>query len=65
MDCNNGVAGEGGTAGRIGFGGRTSVGQNCFPLRESALNKFRQKRKERCFEKKVTEVALVSLFTEQ
>ncbi|KAK6929250.1 CCT domain [Dillenia turbinata] len=34
-------------------GGRSGVDQSCFSQREAGLNKFRQKRKERCFEKKV------------
>ncbi|XP_052311006.1 two-component response regulator-like PRR73 isoform X5 [Populus trichocarpa] len=34
-------------------GSRSGVGRNRFALREAALSKFRQKRKERCFEKKV------------
>ena len=38
-------------------GSRSGVGRNRFALREAALSKFRQKRKERCFEKKVTEIA--------
>ncbi|GMJ09529.1 pseudo-response regulator 7 [Hibiscus trionum] len=39
--------------GGLGFGGGTGAIQNRFAQREAALNKFRQKRKERCFEKKV------------
>jgi pseudo-response regulator 7 len=38
-------------------GSRSGVGRNRIALREAALSKFRQKRKERCFEKKVTEIA--------
>ncbi|XVF23732.1 hypothetical protein REPUB_Repub13aG0065000 [Reevesia pubescens] len=38
----------------IGLGGRNGVDHNRFAQRETALNKFRQKRKERCFEKKIS-----------
>ncbi|KAL2540194.1 two-component response regulator-like PRR37 [Abeliophyllum distichum] len=41
-------AGEG-----SGCGSRSEVYQNCLSQREASLNKFRQNRKERCFEKKV------------
>ncbi|KAL2465208.1 two-component response regulator-like PRR37 [Abeliophyllum distichum] len=41
-------AGEG-----SGCGSRSEVDQNRLSQREASLNKFRQKRKERCFEKKV------------
>jgi hypothetical protein len=34
---------------------------NHFAIREAALHKFRQKRKERCFEKKVMKPFAVSL----
>ncbi|CAK7325569.1 unnamed protein product [Dovyalis caffra] len=54
MKNNNGAAGEGGTPGASSvIGSRAGVGQNRFALREAASIKFRQKRKERCFEKKV------------
>ncbi|CAK7325570.1 unnamed protein product [Dovyalis caffra] len=54
MESNSGAAGEGEIPGTDdGSGSRSGVGRNCFALREAALNKFRQKRKERCFEKKV------------
>lgn len=36
-----------------GSGSRSGVDQNRLAQREAALNKFRQKRKDRCFEKKV------------
>ncbi|KAL2454546.1 Uncharacterized protein Adt_47954 [Abeliophyllum distichum] len=36
-----------------GCGSRSEVYQNCLSQRKASLNKFRQKRKERCFEKKV------------
>ncbi|EOY18481.1 Pseudo response regulator, putative isoform 8, partial [Theobroma cacao] len=54
LESENGVPGKGGAGGGIGSGGRNVVDQNRFAQREAALNKFRQKRKERCFEKKVT-----------
>ncbi|XVE68999.1 hypothetical protein DITRI_Ditri09bG0114600 [Diplodiscus trichospermus] len=53
IGSENGMPEKGGTIGGIGFGGRNGVDQNRFAQREAALNKFRQKRKERCFEKKV------------
>ncbi|EOY18477.1 Pseudo response regulator, putative isoform 4 [Theobroma cacao] len=53
LESENGVPGKGGAGGGIGSGGRNVVDQNRFAQREAALNKFRQKRKERCFEKKV------------
>lgn len=48
MDCDAGVAANGEA------GGTSLVDQNRFSQREVALNKFRQKRKERNFGKKVT-----------
>eukprot|EP00262_Sarcandra_glabra_P004390 TRINITY_DN1536_c0_g1_i1.p1 TRINITY_DN1536_c0_g1~~TRINITY_DN1536_c0_g1_i1.p1 ORF type:complete len:781 (-),score=164.92 TRINITY_DN1536_c0_g1_i1:222-2564(-) len=48
MESDNGVDGKGGTSGRASGGD-----QNRYAQREAALTKFRQKRKERCFEKKV------------
>uniref|UniRef100_A0A2N9EEY1 CCT domain-containing protein n=1 Tax=Fagus sylvatica TaxID=28930 RepID=A0A2N9EEY1_FAGSY len=53
MESDNGVAGKGGVNGTIGFTSRSGIDPDRFALREAALNKFRQKRKERCFEKKV------------
>ncbi|KAH1039019.1 hypothetical protein J1N35_040762 [Gossypium stocksii] len=53
LESENGLLGKGGTVGGIGFGGSNGADQNRFARREAALNKFRQKRKERCFEKKV------------
>ncbi|XVF83354.1 hypothetical protein PTKIN_Ptkin16aG0479800 [Pterospermum kingtungense] len=53
LESENGVSGKGGAVGGIGFGGRNGVDQNHFARREAALDKFRQKRKKRCFEKKV------------
>lgn len=43
-----------GTSSPIGVGSKSGVEQNHVSKREVALNKFRQKRKERSFEKKVT-----------
>lgn len=43
-----------GTSSPIGVGSKSGVEQNHVSKREVALNKFRQKRKERNFEKKVT-----------
>uniref|UniRef100_A0A5B7AGV0 Putative response regulator isoform 3 n=1 Tax=Davidia involucrata TaxID=16924 RepID=A0A5B7AGV0_DAVIN len=53
MVSDSGVAGNCGAGGGSGSGSRSGVDQNQLALREAALNKFRQKRKERCFEKKV------------
>ncbi|KAL4348737.1 hypothetical protein GQ457_17G010150 [Hibiscus cannabinus] len=53
VESENVVPGKDGVVGGIGFGGDTGADQNRFTQREAALNKFRQKRKERCFEKKV------------
>ncbi|KAF8397608.1 hypothetical protein HHK36_016528 [Tetracentron sinense] len=51
MESDNGVAGKSGVGGGSGSG--SGVDQNRFAQREAALTKFRQKRKERCFQKKV------------
>lgn len=53
MDGDNKVAEESGANGGIGYTNRNGVEQSRNAQREAALNKFRQKRKERCFEKKV------------
>ncbi|KAL5733383.1 hypothetical protein ACOSP7_032723 [Xanthoceras sorbifolium] len=53
IDSDNGVIMKGGDGDGIGYGSRSGVDQNRFAQREAALHKFRQKRKERCFEKKV------------
>ncbi|KAG6758439.1 hypothetical protein POTOM_038787 [Populus tomentosa] len=54
LESNSGAAGKDENPGTGDeSGNRSGGGQNCFALREAALNKFRQKRKERCFEKKV------------
>lgn len=55
MESDDGIAGKGGAGGGSGSGSgsRSGVDQNQYAQREAALNKFRQKRKERCFEKKV------------
>lgn len=58
MESDNGIAGKGGAIGVIGFASRSGDDPNRSAQREAALNKFRQKRKERCFEKKVTEIVL-------
>ncbi|XP_077239621.1 two-component response regulator-like PRR37 [Tasmannia lanceolata] len=52
---DNGAAGKIGPGGGSGSGSGSGSGvdQNRFVQREAALTKFRQKRKERCFEKKV------------
>ncbi|KAA8539379.1 hypothetical protein F0562_026071 [Nyssa sinensis] len=53
MASDNEVAGKCGAGGGSGSGSNSGVDENRFARREAALNKFRQKRKERCFEKKV------------
>ncbi|KAF3954250.1 hypothetical protein CMV_020388 [Castanea mollissima] len=53
MESDNGIAGKGEASGIIGFTSRSGIDPDRVALREAALNKFRQKRKERCFEKKV------------
>lgn len=50
---DNGATGKCGAGGRIASGSRDCVDQDRLAQREAALYKFRQKRKERCFEKKV------------
>ncbi|XWS07876.1 hypothetical protein CRYUN_Cryun41cG0030200 [Craigia yunnanensis] len=53
LESENRMPGKSVAVGGIGFGGRNGVDQNRFAQRQAVLNKFRQKRKERCFEKKV------------
>eukprot|EP00268_Persea_americana_P006289 TRINITY_DN1227_c0_g1_i1.p1 TRINITY_DN1227_c0_g1~~TRINITY_DN1227_c0_g1_i1.p1 ORF type:complete len:798 (-),score=213.60 TRINITY_DN1227_c0_g1_i1:1223-3616(-) len=53
MENNHEVAGQSGAAGGSGTGSGSGVVQNRVAQRVAALTKFRQKRKERCFEKKV------------
>ncbi|OVA18206.1 Signal transduction response regulator [Macleaya cordata] len=50
IESDNGKSEAGGGS---GSGSGSGMEQNRFAQREAALNKFRQKRKERCFEKKV------------
>ncbi|KAJ6727163.1 TWO-COMPONENT RESPONSE REGULATOR [Salix purpurea] len=54
MEGNSRAVDKGETPGPCDESGSVSgVGRNRLTLREAALSKFRQKRKERCFEKKV------------
>ncbi|XXG54961.1 hypothetical protein AAC387_Pa03g2719 [Persea americana] len=53
MENNHEVAGQSGAAGGSGTGSGSGVDQNRVAQRVAALTKFRQKRKERCFKKKV------------
>uniref|UniRef100_A0A6N2LR94 Uncharacterized protein n=1 Tax=Salix viminalis TaxID=40686 RepID=A0A6N2LR94_SALVM len=54
MESNSRAVDKGETPGPCDESGSGSgVGRNRLTLREAALSKFRQKRKERCFEKKV------------
>ncbi|KAL3523420.1 hypothetical protein ACH5RR_016254 [Cinchona calisaya] len=50
---DNGANGKCGAGGGNTSGSKSGVDQDRLAQREAALNKFRQKRKERCFEKKV------------
>ena len=45
-----------GAADGNGYGNRSEEDENRFAHREAALKRFRQKRQERCFEKKVTKI---------
>ncbi len=53
MEGDNGAAGNSGAGAISGKGSGNRVEEDRFTQREAALTKFRQKRKERCFEKKV------------
>ncbi|XP_043707864.1 two-component response regulator-like PRR37 isoform X2 [Telopea speciosissima] len=53
MESDNGITGRSGAGSGSGSGGGSGVDQNRFAQRVAVLTKFRQKRKERCFEKKV------------
>lgn len=53
MEGDNGAAGNSGAGAISGKGSGSRVEEDRFSQREAALTKFRQKRKERCFEKKV------------
>lgn len=53
MESTTCLAEKGGVGGGDGSECGSGVGQNRFAMREAALNKFRQKRKERNFSKKV------------
>nr|DAD27889.1 TPA_asm: hypothetical protein HUJ06_029357 [Nelumbo nucifera] len=54
VESDNGIVGRKGTADGSGSATGSGVDQNRFAQRAAALTKFRQKRKDRCFEKKVT-----------
>lgn len=58
VESDNGVAAKSGASSDIGYASRSGVAKNQFSQREAALNKFRQKRKERCFEKKVIGISI-------
>lgn len=53
IENDNGAPMKGEPAGGVGYGIRSGVIKNHFAQREAALNKFRHKRKQRCFEKKI------------
>ncbi|KAK6231533.1 hypothetical protein SCA6_001606 [Theobroma cacao] len=53
IESDNGIAGKSGSGNASGSGSGSGVDQSKSAHREAALTKFRQKRKERCFRKKV------------
>ncbi|GMH07916.1 hypothetical protein Nepgr_009756 [Nepenthes gracilis] len=53
MVSDNGASGQGVAGHASGCGSRIGADKNWSAYREAALNKFLQKRKERCFEKRV------------
>ncbi|KAK7267590.1 hypothetical protein RIF29_20268 [Crotalaria pallida] len=53
IESNNGLAGNSGSGDASRSGSASRVDQNKTSQREAALTKFREKRKERCFQKKV------------
>lgn len=65
VESDNGVAGKSGSgdASGSGSGSGNRIDQNKFAQREAALTKFRQKRKERCFRKKVTDIWLFLFYS--
>jgi pseudo-response regulator 7 len=67
LNGGNSASGGGNGVGNIGnpnqgFDGASGASslENRFAIREAALHKFRQKRKDRCFEKKVVKSFLVT-----
>lgn len=54
MEGDIGLAANGSAGGASGSGSRSGIDENHSARRVAALNKFRLKRKERCFEKKVS-----------
>ncbi|KAF3442074.1 hypothetical protein FNV43_RR15990 [Rhamnella rubrinervis] len=53
IESDNGIAGKSGSGDGSGSGSGNRIDDNKSAQREAALTKFRQKRKERCFRKKV------------
>ncbi|KAF7804506.1 two-component response regulator-like APRR7 isoform X1 [Senna tora] len=53
LESNNGIAGNSGSGDASGSGSANRIDPKKSSQREAALTKFRQKRKERCFRKKV------------
>ncbi|GMJ03040.1 pseudo-response regulator 7 [Hibiscus trionum] len=53
MESDNGIAGKSGSGDASGSGSGIKADQSKSAHREAALTKFREKRKERCFRKKV------------
>lgn len=60
IESNNGIAWNSGSGDAIGSGSANRIDQKKTSQREAALTKFRQKREERCFRKKVTGMELYS-----
>lgn len=61
LESDNGVAGNSGD-GISRRNGGIGVDEDRVAHREAALTKFRQKRKERCFERRVTHFSLTAFF---
>lgn len=61
IESDNGASGRSGSsnASESGSGRGNRVDQNKFAHQEASLTKFRQKRKERCFRKKVVDISLL------
>lgn len=59
-ESNNGIAGNSGSGDASASGSGSGSANKKTSQREAALTKFRQKRKERCFRKKVTDVEFLS-----
>lgn len=58
VESDNGIAGKSGSGGASGSGSGSGnrIDKNKFADREAAVTKYRQKKTERCFRKKVTDI---------